>query len=113
MSKHALSTIGFVLTFGARIASAQDYNLSSGWSNTVNPNGPWSYTEGASALPLVASWNGANTGWSSSCKQPAWAPSNTAGSFLPAWMQINSCAAPFFPMDPNNSGVGNVLPGDV
>jgi uncharacterized protein (TIGR03437 family) len=94
-------------------ASAVTYDLSANWSNTTNPNGPWGYYQGTTALPLVSNWTAAATVWAASCNQPAWAPSNIAGSFIPAWIQINSCAATFFPVDPNNSPALDVVAGDV
>ena len=98
---------------GTVAASAVTYDLTANWSVASNPNGPWSYYQGSTPLPLVPDWTAAGTGWAPTCNQAAWAPSNTAGSFIPAWMQINACAAPFFPVDPNNAPALNVLAGDV
>ncbi len=36
-----------------------------------------------------------------------------AGKLLPAWLQANACTAKYFPADPNNALVANVLSGDV
>jgi hypothetical protein len=95
------------------VMTAFGYDLSSDWSNSANPNGPWAFSVGTTLLPLTANWNGANTGWPAACNQPALAPSNVAGGFLPAFLQVNACAVPFFPLDPNNPGARNVLAGDV
>ncbi len=68
----------------ARAGSVADLNAD--WSNSNNPNaasfGTWSYRQGSSLLPEVSNWNGAGT-VAFTVTQPAWAPSNTAGNFLP------------------------------
>ncbi|MGA2858340.1 MAG: hypothetical protein ABSE40_15825, partial [Candidatus Sulfotelmatobacter sp.] len=63
------------------------------------------------ALPLVTAWTGAGSALVG-CNQPAWAPSNNAGDFLPALMKANSCAAKDFGTDPHN-GLANVMTGDI
>jgi hypothetical protein len=83
--------------------------MSGGWSNTTNPNGPWSYNQGNTPLPLVPDWT---QGPMNGCKQPAWAPSNNAGDFLPGLMKANSCSAKSLGTDPHN-GKRNVLSGDI
>jgi uncharacterized protein (TIGR03437 family) len=108
-----LLLLPLVLTLHVAAAAGATYDLSSNWSNTLNPNGPWGVNVGAIKLPSVANWNGDNTTWSTSCDQPAWAPTNASGDFLPAWMQVNACAAKYFPIDPNNTPTGNVLAGDI
>jgi hypothetical protein len=90
-------------------------DLSADWSNVnnpnnVNPNGTWQYRQGTTDLPLVANWSAAGT---AGFTQPAWAPSNNSGDFLPAEFQATSTAAAVFGADPNNPGHNNVLPGDV
>ncbi len=64
------------------------YDLNSDWSDVANPNGPWALLQGSSALPHVANW----TPLGASVAQPAWAPSNTPGNFLPAWFKATSSA---------------------
>jgi hypothetical protein len=93
------------------VAPAQGpaFSLSGDWSNTKNPNEPWSYNQGTTSLPLVESWTG---GGYLNCSQPAWAPSNSAGDFLPALMKPNSCTAKYLGTDPHN-GLPNVMPGDI
>lgn len=59
---------------------------------------------------MVANWNAAGT---AGFTQPAWAPSNNSGDFLPAEFQATSTAAAVFGADPNNPGHNNVIPGDV
>ncbi|MBL8890563.1 MAG: hypothetical protein JNL67_11350 [Planctomycetaceae bacterium] len=67
------------VTYGDVVA-----DLKGDWSDTSNPNvtanGTWTYRQGTSALPLVNDW----TWLGGSLPQPAWAPSNSAGNFLPA-----------------------------
>lgn len=92
-------------------SAAATFSLSGNWSNTINPNGPWSYNQGTTPLPLVSVWNGAGSGLPG-CNQPAWAPSNNAGDFLPALMMPNSCTAGDLGTDPHN-GKPNVMPGDI
>jgi hypothetical protein len=66
-------------------------DLASDWSNTndpnnSNPNGTWEYRQGTTDLPLTSPWNGAGSvGFNTT--QPAWAPSNSSGNFLPAEFQ--------------------------
>jgi len=75
------------------------YDLAGGWSDATNPNGVWTYREGANALPSVSNWTPLN----SSVSQPAWAPSATSGNFLPAWFQSTS----------DNPSSLDVLTGDI
>jgi hypothetical protein len=74
-------------------SAASIADLAADWSDTSNPNpvafGTWSYRQGSSLLPEVANWNGANTvGFTTT--QPAWAPSNNAGDFLPGEFKARS-----------------------
>jgi hypothetical protein len=94
------------LLFASCSRAGTVYNLGGQWSNSSNPNGVWTYREGTSALPLVPHFNFGGTipGFTA---QPAWAPSNSVGSFLPVWLQSSQTGTPagFQP--------GAVLPGDV
>nr|WP_295081654.1 PEP-CTERM sorting domain-containing protein [uncultured Roseateles sp.] len=67
------------------------WDLAADWSDTVNPNGAWSLNQGASPLPNVASFTAAGT--SAIPAQPAWAPSNAAGNYLPMWMKARATVA--------------------
>jgi hypothetical protein len=87
------------------------FSLSANWSDTTNPNGPWSYNQDTKPLPLVPVWTGAGSALVG-CNQPAWAPSNNSGDFLPAMMKPNACSAKFFGTDPHN-GLANVMAGDI
>lgn len=61
-------------------AQLQVWDLVADWSDVANPNGPWSYNEGNDPLPLIDPFP---FGWS----QPAWAPSQYGGNFLPFWVK--------------------------
>jgi hypothetical protein len=104
------------LSFAATPAHATVIaDLSADWSNgnnpnNGNPNGTWQYRQGTIDLPLVANWSGAGT---AGFTQPAWAPSNNSGDFLPAEFQATSAAAAVFGVDSANPSQNNVLPGDV
>jgi len=113
---HFVSARIIVALFGlataiAAPAQSRTFSLSGDWSNSTNPNGPWSYNQGSTPLPLVTDWNAAGTAFVG-CNQPAWAPSNIAGKFLPALMKANSCTAKDLGNDPNN-GKANAVPGDI
>jgi hypothetical protein len=97
---------------GFQIAAVpHSFSLSGDWSNAANPNGPWSYNQGSTPLPLVSNWTANNSAFVG-CNQPAWAPSNVGGNFLPALMNANSCTANDLGTDPIN-GLANVVPGDI
>jgi hypothetical protein len=62
------------------------FNLTQDWSDSVNPNGPWSLKEGDNSLPHFDNWAG--TG------QPAWVPAPTGIRDTPAWFK----AAQYVPL---------------
>lgn len=94
-------------------ASATTFSLSENWSNTADPNGPWSYRQGSTDLPLVPDWT-AGGSVPEDCDQPARAPSNQPGDFLPAFMKTNACTSKhWFGTDPHNHGLPNAMPGDI
>ncbi len=68
-------------------------DLSADWSDSNNPNtatfGTWSYRQGSSLLPEVPNWT-ANGTVGFTVTQPAWAPSNTGGDFLPGEFKARS-----------------------
>jgi probable HAF family extracellular repeat protein len=64
-------------------AEAAVFDLNANWSDTTNPNGPWSYNEGNNVLSNhVNAWE-----QSLSYQQPAWADSETGTDRLPAWFK--------------------------
>jgi len=97
-----IGLVAMIPTFSNTI----DYSLAGQWSNTANPNGPWTYREGNEALPLVTDYNFGGTvpGFT---PQPAWAPSNVGGQFLPVWLQSSQTGTP------SGFEAGAVTPGDV
>lgn len=89
-----MAGIWTLLLFGAVQASASSiYDLANDWSNTSNPNGPWSYNGGSNPLPLELSWDPSNVA-SFTGIQPAWAyapqPSDLQaknGNQVPFWLK--------------------------
>jgi hypothetical protein len=61
--------------------AATIYDLTTDWSDSANPNGPWAYREGANLLPHVPAWQGLSGDFTSA--QPAWARFETGTSNLP------------------------------
>ena len=86
----ALAGSGILAAGCSSLASASTWNLKSDWSNVSNPNGPWSLNQGSTPLPLVSNFTAAGT--SPIPAQPAWAPSNNAGNFLPLFFQPQATA---------------------
>jgi hypothetical protein len=86
-----LSLTLFFTIPAARAGNVADLNAD--WSDSNNPNtatfGTWSYRQGTSLLPQVPNWNG-NGSVGFSTTQPAWAPSNVGGDFLPAEFKARS-----------------------
>ncbi|HYB98838.1 MAG TPA: hypothetical protein VEC57_06840 [Candidatus Limnocylindrales bacterium] len=68
----------------------QTYDVKEDWSETSNPNGPWSYREGGNPLPHVEAWQRIAGGWSEF--QPGWAESEDDTNRLPFWFQSNGKA---------------------
>jgi hypothetical protein len=71
----------------AGAASGQTFDITADWAEGVNPNGAWSFREGANALPAVASWQSALGGWSAA--QPGFARSENGSDRLPFWFKSN------------------------
>ncbi len=68
-------------------AASLVYDLAADWSETSNPNGPWTYREGNNPLPHVASYDPES--WS--VPQPAWAKASfPSQSRLPGWYRSNN-----------------------
>jgi hypothetical protein len=66
---------------------AQVWDVTTDWSDAANPNGPWSYREGAIPLPHVNSWQSILGGWN--VAQPGWAESENGTNRLPFWFRSN------------------------
>ena len=84
-------------------------DLGSDWSDTSNPNsgayGTWSYRQGASLLPQDPDW----TPLGSSTPQPAWAPGNTNGDFLPAEFKATSNVSGNLGTGPADWQIGDIV----
>lgn len=109
ISSCALIALFTVLT-PCSFAAPKTFSLSGNWSDAHNPNGPWSYRQGSTILKSVNPWDGAGTAFVG-CKQPAWAPSDTAGDFLPAIMKVNACSAEF--LNSLSSPASGTRAGDI
>src|SRR5215472_7090920 len=103
----SLRLFGFVIVGVALLVQSAGAtviaDLSTDWSdssnpNTGNPNGTWQYRQGTTILPSVPSWTAAGT--VPFVNQPAWAPSDTAGNFLPA--EFKATAATALTFSPGN-----------
>src|SRR5262249_5593973 len=65
---------------------AQTYSLRNDWSDTSNPNGPWSYLQGTTVLPHQVSICCLSTSFGPDpAFGGAWAPGSQAPGFLPLW----------------------------
>jgi hypothetical protein len=84
-----------VLAFPGSVG-ATVYDLKTDWSDTTNPNGPWTYNQGVTPLPLIADFIPGKS-------QPAW-----------AWVPITSSGhTPIWLKAVENGIGGDVLLGDV
>lgn len=76
------------------------YDLRQDWSDSANPNGPWSYRVGTTLLPHVPDWT---AGVNFPAQQPAYLPSNSPGGFLPAWFKLTAPTPGF------DANVGDII----
>lgn len=96
------------MAFACSAASAQTFSLSGNWSNTPNPNSPWTYRQGTTRLAVIPNWDTADL---PGCNQTAWAPSNSASNLLPGIFRANTCST--VALDILSNYDYNVLAGDV
>ncbi len=75
-----------VSTLGLIGASSAQFDLTAQWSDTANPNGPWSYNQGTTPLPAQTSW----LPGSYPIPQPCWAVSATGLGHVPVWIKQRS-----------------------
>jgi hypothetical protein len=69
-------------------ASAALYDLKTDWSDTNNPNGPWTYRQGVTTLGLVGDWAFAAV-------QPAWADAIVGSpGHIPTWLRLTADGTP-------------------
>ena len=79
------------------------YDLNTDWSDAANPNGPWTYRQGTTALPSQANWlPGQFSG-----VQPAWAVAASGLNHVSAWLK--SSATPLFNVADLDFQIGDVL----
>ncbi|MAE61691.1 MAG: hypothetical protein CMJ49_10095 [Planctomycetaceae bacterium] len=84
----ALLVTAVALGTGPSTASATTvYDLTADWSNVNNPNGVWSYNEGANPLPFLPNWgSGIGVSWGRNQERtnpwvPVWYMSTGAETF--------------------------------
>ena len=71
-------------------ASATTYNLTSEWSTSSNPNGPWTLRGDSTVLPTFFASHPLDG------SSGVWAPNNVGGNFLPGFFKaVDSLGAPF------------------
>jgi hypothetical protein len=89
--RHGIGAVAMVV---AAIATTpvSAYDLKTDWSDSANPNGPWSYREGSIVLPHTGNWT---AGVSFPVTQPAYQPANANGNFLPSWFKMTNTLATF------------------
>ncbi len=74
-------SIAAVWLFCSPLAQATTYDLSADWSTSSNPNGDWSYKQGATPLPLFQNnWlaTGLNAWTTAAGQPPTWSRSTIA-----------------------------------
>ncbi|MCZ7625536.1 MAG: PEP-CTERM sorting domain-containing protein [Candidatus Methylomirabilis sp.] len=71
-------------------AEAVTYNLAADWSDSSNPNGPWSYRDGAGAITTH------QDNWSTfATPQPAWAAAATGSGHIVSWFKSVNTTSDF------------------
>ena len=71
----------------AALQSPCGWDLASSWSETANPNGPWSFNAGAAPIAtLQPDWIGSGN--------PAWAAASSGFGHIPAWGRVTAAGAP-------------------
>jgi hypothetical protein len=104
---------GCLIAFGLAVSSAARADiiadLGSDWSDSSNSNsgayGTWSYRQGTSLLPHDSDW----TPLGSSTPQPAWAPGNNNGDFLPAEFKATSNVSGNLTTGPADWQIGDII----
>lgn len=86
--RYPWTAVAFVYGFAASAALATTYDLVVDWSDSANPNGPWSYNEGANPLSHVSGWQGLAGDFTSA--QPAWARGPVGNTNLPCWFKSSA-----------------------
>ncbi len=86
---------GFVPAVGA-----VTYDLKTDWSDTANPNGPWSFWQGSDLLPNQPDYFSDGSMWEGFAKA-AYGPGNPIGH-VPVWVQVDA------PWSDTNFSVGDI-----
>lgn len=102
-SRFAAALLGLVSFVHAQ------FDLTSQWSDTANPNGPWSYNQGISPLPAQASWMPG----SYPIPQPCWAVSATGLGHVPVWLKQRSLPSGVSACGPAPISSADACVGDV
>ena len=91
----AVVLVVLLISVQADDASADTYDLGADWSDTANPNGPWSYNGWDGLITThVDDWNSQELGLG----QPAWASWSSDG-YLPCWFKSTKTYLDFLPGD--------------
>ncbi len=84
----ALAAIALLASLTRPASAGTVYDLTADWSDSVDPNGVWSYREGGDPLPHVSAWQGLSGDFTSA--QPAWARSAVGTSNLPCFFKSSA-----------------------
>lgn len=93
MKRYILTAFLIGAAVFAANASATTYDLQKQWPSNMNPKGQWRLVEGTNILPHDGDWTPISSALpeynpvTGHIRQPAWAPGNKAGFFLPAWFK--------------------------
>lgn len=85
--------LALALAAACTAAHPATYDLKKQWSAKLNPHGAWTLEQGGVALPRDKDWtaiSNADAAYnppSGHVAQPAWAPGNAPGHYLPAWFK--------------------------
>jgi hypothetical protein len=80
--------------------AAVSWDLTADWSDTANPNGPWSYRHGAELLPHVDRWEHAVSYFLG--PQPAWAREEIGTSRIPSFFRSSAPVADAHDYEPGD-----------
>src|SRR5580704_12506912 len=85
---NTMRNIMMCLVCAAGTCGAATYNVTADWSNSANPNGPWSYNQGSTPLPFQSNL-GAGTCFNTAPGVTAgWAPGiNFSQPCIPAFFK--------------------------
>lgn len=78
-------------------AEAVTYNLATDWSDSANPNAPWSYADGNGAITIHQSNWAPGVGFST--PQPAWAAAAIGSGHVVSWFRSVNTAYDFISGD--------------